>query len=84
MANEWKGTVIKIPNAPDYIDKITALIIEENSNLNKDITTKSETDGNQKVMFNADITDENNQRLVEAYQKLVAGIRAFEEALLYL
>lgn len=72
MEKEWKDIArIKIPNAPEYLDEVINLIIKNNPNLHN-------------VSFDADFTDENNKRILLAYNKLVAGIREFEEALLYL
>lgn len=62
---------IKIQNAPDNLDEIVNLIIKNNPSLHN-------------IIYESDQTDENKKRLIASYNKLVAGIRSFEEGLLYL
>lgn len=77
LKQEWKKVKsVKIPNAPEYLSEVVGLIIEKNPNLKSDFNLDKEK-------FDSDITEENLKRLEESYKKLVEGIRAFEEAMLY-
>lgn len=77
LKQEWKKVKsVKIPNAPEYLSEVVGLIIERNPNLKSDFNLNKEK-------FDSDITEENLKRLEESYKKLVEGIRAFEEAMLY-
>lgn len=72
MEKKWITTEhVKIVNAPKCLNQIVALLVAENPNLSE-------------VIKDADLSDENNKRLIEGLNKLVVGIRTFEEALLYL
>lgn len=80
MEKKWETIeVFKSPNTPEYIDKIIDLIIKENPNLSSDLCKS-----NPNTFFDADICNENNEKLKKALNKLVIGIREFEEALLYI
>lgn len=68
---------IKIPNAPEYIDEITSIIINRNPSIRSTVNNSNE-------IFDADLSEENQERLIESYNKLITSIRAFEEAILYI
>lgn len=77
LKQEWKTVKSLIPaNVPEYLDEVVELIIERNPDLKSDFNSNKEK-------FDCNMTEENLKRLEESCKKLVAGIRAFEEAMLY-
>lgn len=67
MEKKWRITEIKtIQNAPKYLDKVIDLIIEENSDLNKQI-------------FEVDMN--NEKKIIDGVTALAESLRNFEEIL---
>lgn len=83
MKNEYKTSEVSVaPNAPKYMHEIMKMIVEENPNLVESV--KIGIDGELIIEDEDGISKENQKRLIDTHKKLVTGILAFEEALLYL